>query len=507
MTHRDIPSDRSPSDDELVDLTPLDDAARRAAAGLRAHVDRHLRVDDSFAALPHPGGRRPRPLLRVAALAAALVLLAGLVTTLGDQGDDGGEQVDTDLALPDLEPGLLRPLGPRDGKDSVQLPLTVEPAVGLHDGDQVTVRAEGFVPGESVGLVQCAREAGGETPETRGGVDGCYISDYVNVTADEAGVATGTYAVHRVLTTPLTGTVDCAAEVGRCMVAMGAISDYDRSGGHAIEFATDGEPVELPTASVLPSEGLTDGQTVHVTAGGLTPNEAVTVEVCSSDPVACWMTGERIDVDSEEGRYQSVGLLADGEGHAEGDVPVWRFLPGGEPGTYVDCAVSRCALRVTGSTAPPTVPLHFSGVEPAPVAPSFAVEPSAGLAPGDEVVVAGAGFRPGTRLWISLCATPGPAGMPDDGGGYQSCGGTTDEPITADEKGEFSVTWEVPDAGSFGSSEECTADGVCSYESSQPVTCDDATSHCVVTAEPEYFDGAAALPPIFNAVPVPITFR
>ena len=51
-----------------------------------------------------------------------------------------------------VERGLLRPLGPRDGKSSIQLPLTVEPSTGLHDGQTVTVSATGFVPGESVGL-------------------------------------------------------------------------------------------------------------------------------------------------------------------------------------------------------------------------------------------------------------------------------------------------------------------------------------------------------------------
>src|SRR3546814_15158823 len=65
---------------------------------------------------------------------------------------------------------LFRSLGPRDGKDSIQLPLALEPAGPYADGDTVTVTGSGFVPGERVGIVQCAREAGGEIREARGAV-------------------------------------------------------------------------------------------------------------------------------------------------------------------------------------------------------------------------------------------------------------------------------------------------------------------------------------------------
>jgi len=486
-------------------LPALDERARQAARGLRVHVEHHLAAGGPPAV--RPASVRAGWRSRVVAVAAVAALVVGFAATQGP-GDDGGRVEIDDARRPELTPGLLTPLGPRDGKDSIQLPVTAEPSTGLRDGDEVTVRGEGFVPGESVGIVQCAREAGGETPETRGGVDGCYISDYVNVNADEQGVAQGTYRIKRVLTTPLTGSVDCAAEVGRCIVAMGAISDYDRSGGLAIELARDVEPIELPTVQAQPTEDLADGQTIRVTASGLTAGDVMSVEVCSADPSACWSTG--VPVTDPEG-YGALGLPVDQSGEVDAEVPVWRFLPGSEPGTYVDCAVSRCSLRLNGRTAPPTVPLSFRGDEPPPTAPAFGVEPSEGVAPGDEVVVAGDGFRPGDQIWVSLCAEPVSPEEQQYGGACTGLG----EPIEVGEDGSFTTAWRLPEPPSFGGGEICESPGQCTTVAQRPVVCDGVVDRCTLTAEGEWYgyagggDGTvfAAAPPIFPPAPVPITYR
>jgi len=503
----------------------LDATAARAARGLQEHVLQRLDVETTLAGLPTGPSRRARS--RIAAVAAIAALIVGTVAVVGQPGDDGRVRIDLDEPLPDLEPGELSLLGPRDGKDSIQLPVTAEPSTDLRDGDEVTVTGQGFVPGESVGLVQCAREAGGETPETRGGVDGCYISNYTSITADADGVATGTYRVRRVLTTPLTGTVDCAAEAERCILAMGALSDYDRSGGRAITFATDVEPVDLPTVTVTPTEGLTDGAIVHVSADGLTPNEVMYAEVCSSDPVACWQTGAVVTLPEElrgtgeyyeESEGQTIGLLTDDDGRIEADIPVWRYLAGEQPGSYVDCAMSRCSLRLSGNTAPPTVPLHFaSGGEP-PAAPALAVDPATGVAPGDVVLVRGSGFVPGTRLALSLCGAP-PGGSPDlQRMGTYGCGGNDQSDLITDGDGAFSVEFSIPELGQLPTeSEMCTADGECTVEQpaggGEQIRCDGVNSSCWLTAELYGFyggdegGGLALVGPWFAPTPVPITFR
>ncbi len=484
-------------------LPELDAAAGAAARGLRRHVDAHLDVDDALEALPGPGPRGPR---RFVAIAAAVAVLVGTIAVLNRGEDHGRVRVDLDEALPDIEPGLLRPLGPRDGRDSIQLPLTVTPrSTGLHEGDEITVTAEGFVPGESIGIVQCAKEAGGDAPELRGGIDGCYIGAYTSVTADDEGVATGTYEVHRVLTTPMTGTVDCAAEAGRCIIAMGAISDYDRSGGHAIEFERTDEPIEIPTVEVTPTTDLAHGDVVHVTADGLSPGDPAYLEICSTDPAACWQTGDAYEVEEyEEGeRYgaQVIGLPVDDDGHLEGDVEVWRFLPGPEPGTYVDCAVSRCSLRITGELAPPTVPLHFDGSAPAPVAPALAVDPADGLAPGDEVLVRGTGFEPGARLTVMFCT--GPAQEPEMG--PTGCWGGDE--VEAGGDGTFSTPFEIPEMGSEGLSSQSCSPGVPCDGTPEPVHCDGVRFVCSISIDPYYSGEPSGAPPTFQAPPVPITYR
>ncbi|MFP5256203.1 MAG: neocarzinostatin apoprotein domain-containing protein [Acidimicrobiia bacterium] len=488
-------------------MAALDERAARAARGLRVHVEQHLVASGPPTGQPAPARRRWRS--RVVAVAAVAALVVGFAATQGPGADGDGRLEIEDVARPELGTGTLTPLGPRDGKDSIQLPVTVEPSTGLRDGDPVTVRGEGFVPGESVGIVQCAREAGGDTPETRGGVDGCYISDYVNVIADDQGVAQGTYRIKRVVTTPLTGTVDCAAEAGRCILAMGAISDYDRSGGLAVELDPNVEPVPIPTVQVLPTEDLADGQVVHVVADGLTPDEPMYLEVCSSDPATCWATGEALEVESPDGAYATVGLPVDGAGHLEGDVPVWRFLPGGEPGTYVDCAVSRCSLRLSGGTAPPTVPLRFRGDEPPPSPPAFGVEPSTALAPGDEVVVAGEGLPPGSELWLTLCATPLTGELADQG--YGTCTSSGDGPLRVEEDGSFAARWIVPEPGSFGGGEVCESQGGCTTVGSQgPVVCDGVRDRCELTLEGDWYygsGGTGASRPVFPPEPVTVTFR
>lgn len=504
------------------DLRALDARATVAAEGLRAHVRARLDPDAPVALASTPTHTRAGRRRSLLSIAAAAVLIAGSLAVLSQRTDDSRTRLDVDEngeALPDFDAGVLRPLGPHDGKDSVQLPVTADPTTGLHDGDEVSVASPGFEPGERVGIVQCAREAGGDSPQTRGGVDGCYVGGVQYADADADGRAAGSIKVRRVLTTPLTGTVDCAAEANRCLVAMGALNDYDRSGGHGIEFAADGEPIELPTVTVTPSEDLADGDVVHVVADGLVPDAFMQIEVCSSDPAACWQTGAptEIDASQEGGRYIGVGLPVDGHGHLEGDVKVWRYLPGGEPGTYVDCAVSRCSLRLYGDTAPPTVPLHFTPGGSAPVPPALSVVPADDLAPGDEVAVRGKGFVPGSQIQVSLCASP-VAAPPM---AYMGCGSSDGGDLRVEGDGTFALGFDIPELGSMGgySSEDCSAQGPCSATTAcadgctsataveaGPIRCDGVTTVCYITAD-VYQDGSGQGPPVFPAVPVKVTFR
>lgn len=204
-----------------------------------------------------------------------------------------------------------------------------------------------------------------------------------------------------------------------------------------------------------------------------------------------------------------IGLPVDGDGHLEGDVPAWRYLPGGEPGTYVDCAVSRCTLRLSGETAPPTVSLSFRPGGDGPTAPTLAVEPADDLAPGDEVLVRGVGFAPGATVWLTLCARP----VGEEDLGYGTCTSSQTGPGTVDEDGTFEDRFDIPEMGrleDYYSSEGCTDEGC--TEVTQPwvgeeIHCDGVQTTCEILAEVTPFMGPVATPPVFYAAPAPITFR
>jgi len=366
--------------------------------------------------------------------------------------------------------------------------------------------------------VQCAREAGGETPDQRGGVDGCNVGTVVYAEADSTGVATGLFPVRRTVTTPLTGTVDCAAEADRCIVAMGAIDDYDRSGGFGFTIAGGGEPIDVPTLTVTPAEGLEDGAIVRVEGDGYQPRSIVSLQVCAKDPAACWTTGVDLEIDGEDAREYGlgdmsesgtmgfVGLAVDADGRLSGDVPVWRFLPGGTPGTYVDCAVSACSLRVSsdGASAPPA-PLGFTPGGEGPVPPAVAVDPANNLAPGDTVVIRGAGFGPAQGFFASLCV--GPADRPEES---FNCFGGGDRETRADDAGTFAIEFEIPDPQDQADPEHATTTAGAGLDDSgsagpPSLPCVDVQTVCTIRVD--VYDEGFQLRPTFPPAPVVVTFR
>jgi hypothetical protein len=501
-------------------LDAVDQAGRAAGRGLHDHVQRH--VDPELVLAGLPAADVPTRRGRLLAAAAVAALFFGSVAVLGD-GPEGDErsrlEVDEDgNPLPVPQPAELTFLGPSDGRDSEQLPLTVEPSTDLRDGDEVTVSGTGFVPGEQVGIVQCAREAGGEVREQRAGIDGCTITGVAYADADSDGRATGTYRVHRIITTAVTGTVDCAAEADRCIIAMGALSDYDRSGGLAVSFRGGGEPLDLPTLTVSPAEALGDADVVLVEGSGFPPGALLGLSVCSLDPSACWSTGEEIEITGEQAAalgYEGVhlGLQSDDEGRVSGHVPVWRYLPGPTPGTYVDCAVSRCALRVNSASnevtaMPAPVPLTFVGGGEGPIPPAIEVHPTDDLRPGDEVVVRGAGFEPRAYLEVSLCATPADDPQRLAMGCVSSDGG---EPRRVDDDGGFAFEWELPGIGDLmadGATTTLCGPGADCVGPPAQVRCDGGETVCLLQVTPYPSEERAILqPPAFPPAPVEITFR
>ncbi len=389
-------------------MPTIDEHARKAARGLREHVAATTdtpaalhAVDQAGAAL---GARRTTPRwLPLAAGIAVLAATVGVLSSRGGEGDDGAR------AIVEVDNATMRPAGPRDGRESMQLPVTVEPSAGLREGQSVTATGSGFVPNESVGVVQCVREAG---PPGAAGVDACDIIKYGEATADDNGDVTGQLAVQRLLTTPFTGTVDCAAEPERCLIAIGAINDYDRSGGMVISFSTEGiTPIEPATLAVAPAEGLANGEKVAVTGEGFDAQVPVQLSQCSVEFGTCWDISSYPDMSEattdatagEEGEIFSA-LATDAAGTLSATQPVWRFLPGPDAATYVDCATSACVIRALPQTglAPTPAAVAFSGAGPLPTPPEITVEMGR-LGSGASVRIVASDLPPGTEAYPSLC--------------------------------------------------------------------------------------------------------
>jgi cell division septation protein DedD len=201
---------------------------------------------------------RARPLARIAfvvllAGAVVVVLLAGVAITVArpGRGKTGPPGV---TPAPDITPEA-----PWDGKQSRRLPVTVTPASGIVDGQTVTITGSGFPVGKSVAAVVCTIAAGSQ------GVAACDVSTSsfmagTTTIVDRDGRFTIRYPMHRRI---LVGgqTVDCATgnvdpdayhqavlQFGpmvrittpgafSCLVAVGAIDDYDQSGGALVAFA------------------------------------------------------------------------------------------------------------------------------------------------------------------------------------------------------------------------------------------------------------------------------
>lgn len=338
----------------------LDARAAEAAASLRNQVEPALDVEGARHHVARGSVRRQSRHLALVggSLAAACVaLVVGLAAvSLGGNGRDADswimdpERSAADQAIVD---GL--PRSPIDGRSSWRLPVLAQPQSGINDGDTVTVYGRGFDAHDSLGVVMCTSEAESE------GVAACDLGDdeyeFAHVdyaSADGEGTVVARVRVRQHISTPVTGPVDCASGPERCLIAIGAVSNYDRSGGSYIDFA-GAPPFPEPSFSVAPDGPYTPGQEVITAAEGLMPGRLVQVEQClSQEPCVPLARG----FSAEDGTFVA-GVTVNSVLYVDGEA--------------LECA-ERCSLRLNGvgvegqssAPLPSAVPLAFDGGPPLP---------------------------------------------------------------------------------------------------------------------------------------------
>lgn len=74
-----------------------------------------------------------------------------------------------------------------DDETTAEPSVTVEPSSGLSDGDTVTVTGEGFTPGISLGINQCADQTDPDHGIEQTGGEHCNLQGIQPVTADDEG--------------------------------------------------------------------------------------------------------------------------------------------------------------------------------------------------------------------------------------------------------------------------------------------------------------------------------
>lgn len=307
--------------------------------------------------------REQRPRRRLGLLAINVVVIAAALAGIYVLAarDDPGEaspttttEAPSSTSTPTAEDLFaVVPASPIDGKQSQRLPVMISQRADLADGQVVTVLAKGFSSAERVGVVMCVAEAAIH------GVEACDLGtngDFDHVTYGDAtgeGFVQVDIAVRQLITTPLTGPVDCASSAERCLVAVGAISDYDRSGGAPVGFLGQ-PPFPEPTQAVSVAGPYAPDQQVDLVAGGLLWPREVQYQLCLNERCAVLARGR---------------VNADGTFNAHVALP-WAFTP--VDGTVVTCETG-CELRLgylalpetSDAPAPAPLPVTFHPVDSA----------------------------------------------------------------------------------------------------------------------------------------------
>lgn len=330
------------------------------------------------------GASRSRVVVAVLALVVAMAAAALVLVPEGDTEvavDEEATTTTTRVRDPEATPFPMPiALGaPDDGKESVGLPVRAEPSGGLVDGQSIQVTGTGFPPGESVGVVMCTREAGRDHGAR--GVEACNLGRFAQTTADADGVATTAFEVARLVVVD-GQEIDCASEPQRCLIGMGLISDYDRSGGVLVDFDPTQPLPDPPEASIEGNAPFDDGDLVTVHVDGLRPDTPVGATVCTGDGGHC--------ADS------AVNAMTGADGSATFPMRLWRVFPApvwdsATAGQDVDCALVPCSLQVWGESIGgrtlPLVPLGFTSDPIERTRPVVEERSTGPYRPGDRIEV------------------------------------------------------------------------------------------------------------------------
>ena len=274
------------------------------------------------------------------------------------------------------------------------------------------MRGEGFAPGGSVTLFQCAVDDLGDC-----------VSDTAEV--DGGGTFTRTVAVSARLCVPHPD--DCL-EVDPLDEETFESEDI---GTVPLSFASDVALVVPSPTTASPTTGLTDGEAIVVRADGWRPGDGIQAATCPSPrplaPACLAATTGVTDVVDDEGRLRAV-------------VRAGAIVPAGDGSA--DCRRVPCFLHVGRYPDLTTFALGFA--PSAPLAPPPTA--SARLVEGRTLAVRGEGFVPTEEVFATTCIRRD---------GPRRCLAPAPVHAAADEDGDVSITYEPGPFPGFAGVGDC----------------------------------------------------
>ena len=234
---------------------------------------------------------------------------ACVIAVIDDGDPDGGIVATAPLPFVDGSPLAPAPT------------VTVSPAEGLDDLQEVAVAGSGFVWSDRAIVVQCAAGAAGTAPFFL--YEDCDSDTTLDVAVADGALAVD-YPASALIATERHGRVDCR-QAGACevVVTQGHGVVAGKLGRAAVTFDPS-TVVVTPTMTVDPASGLADGDQVTLSASGLRPGSFVDTNLCVGDPAGgrcVWL-----DAWGEVDAAGEVTVQAAGVGHVHG---VERRVGGG----------------------------------------------------------------------------------------------------------------------------------------------------------------------------------
>lgn len=369
---------------------------------LAAAVRRAAPEPDTTAALDRVRSRHRRRVRRTrigAAVAGVVVVTAATV---------GAFALDRERPAPEAPPttdGIdVEVTVPEPGVAVGRHPVRVVPSAGLVEGEEVTVSGRRFPADVNLGVTMCLPAAvEGE------GVGACDITAaQIDIGSGDEGRFEVTYTVRRLISMgDGVESIDCATVEGGCIIAVGAIDDYEESGGMTVSFDPAVAPPALLAVSVSPDEGLVDGDEVQVEVTELEPGAYLQAQLCALDAAGTTIAG--CDIYSRESRIR----VDHQAGRADFPFVVSRLVANPFGGEVFDCLEATCVLVVDSASLRTTTVLAFDADAPPLPEVEVDVAPTEDLAAGDRIEVRASGLRPGVDLIAELC--PEEAVMPCSG--------------------------------------------------------------------------------------------